>query len=425
MGMSSVSANGRQTSGRIIEIDGLRGIAIFLVILWHYFAIQTPARHGSLLAAALVSLRLTWSGVDLFFVLSGFLIGGILLDVRESTNYFSTFYRRRFFRIVPLYAVLGVLYGTALRSGGRSWGGTSGHWLFDSPIPWPAFPLFLQNVAMSVRGSFDPLVLGVTWSLAVEEQFYLTLPLLVRFVPRRRLVPVLVAIAMLAPLWRTLALCFLPRGGIVGYVSMPMRADSLLAGVFAAILIRTNDAWAMVERRRGWIKIAVLVLAAAGLCAMALNATRIGSPLMSTVGYSGIALFYALVLLLALSGPRGRLGRFLRGRWLGALGEIAYGTYLLHVAIIGICFGLIFGSAPRVTTFTEFGVTLLALAVTVVIAKASWTFFEKRMMVVGKRYSYDAPPEARSAARQPDREAPALGVARLLDDCSSPSLEAS
>ena len=423
--MSSVSANGRPTSGRIVEIDGLRGIAIFLVVLWHYFAIQTPARHGSLLAAALASLRLTWSGVDLFFVLSGFLIGGILLDVRDSANYFSTFYRRRFFRIVPLYALLGVLYATALRAGGRNWGGTSWHWLFDNPIPWSAFPLFLQNVAMSFRGSFDPLVLGVTWSLAVEEQFYLTLPLLVRFVPRKRLVHVLVAIAVLAPVWRTLSLCFLPRGGIVGYVSMPMRADSLLAGVFTAILIRTKDAWAIVEQRRGWLKVAVLVLAAAGLCAMAFNATGIGSPLMSTVGCSGLALFYALVLLLALSGPSGRLSRFLRGRWLGALGEIAYGTYLLHVAIIGICFGLIFGWSPRVTTFAEFGVTLLALAVTVVTAKASWTFFEKRMVIVGKRYSYDEPPEARSTVRQPDREAPALGVAGLLDDCSSPSLEAS
>src|SRR6266446_8851176 len=91
-------------SGRIPELDGIRGIAIGMVLIAHFFLVVS--RPGSGLAYALVPLRLDWSGVDLFFVLSGFLIGGILLDARESSNYFRVFYTRRFFRIVPLYAVL-------------------------------------------------------------------------------------------------------------------------------------------------------------------------------------------------------------------------------------------------------------------------------------------------------------------------------
>jgi hypothetical protein len=98
-----------QTS-RIPELDGLRGIAIGMVIVWHYFSTVVQASLGSSLSYLVAATRLTWSGVDLFFVLSGFLIGGILLDAREATNYFRVFYRRRFFRIVPIYAAVLLIF---------------------------------------------------------------------------------------------------------------------------------------------------------------------------------------------------------------------------------------------------------------------------------------------------------------------------
>src|SRR6267143_4059987 len=98
-----------ELSARILELDGIRGIAIGMVLVAHF--LEIVSRPGSPLAYALVPLRLTWSGVDLFFVLSGFLIGGILLDARESSNYFRVFYTRRFFRIVPIYAVLLLFVG--------------------------------------------------------------------------------------------------------------------------------------------------------------------------------------------------------------------------------------------------------------------------------------------------------------------------
>jgi peptidoglycan/LPS O-acetylase OafA/YrhL len=93
-------------AGGIPELDGLRGIAIAMVVILHYLLVTWQVRPGTPVAYALASGRLAWTGVDLFFVLSGFLIGGILADARESTNYFSVFYARRFFWIFPIYAAL-------------------------------------------------------------------------------------------------------------------------------------------------------------------------------------------------------------------------------------------------------------------------------------------------------------------------------
>src|SRR6202166_1749030 len=100
-------------SGRIPELDGLRGLAIGMVLMAHHFMIVS--RPGFALAYSLVPLRLDWTGVDLFFVLSGFLIGGILLDAPESSNYFRVFYIRRFFHSVPIYAVMAFSVGLASR----------------------------------------------------------------------------------------------------------------------------------------------------------------------------------------------------------------------------------------------------------------------------------------------------------------------
>src|SRR6202022_4240957 len=92
--------------GRIPELDGLRGVAIAMVVAHHYFLEPIQASPGTWLSHVQAVGRLAWSGVDLFFVLSGFLIGGILLDARDSPRYFGTFYRRRFARILPLYVVV-------------------------------------------------------------------------------------------------------------------------------------------------------------------------------------------------------------------------------------------------------------------------------------------------------------------------------
>jgi peptidoglycan/LPS O-acetylase OafA/YrhL len=373
---------------RIREVDGLRGAAILLVLLWHHVAILVQVPHGTMASHLLGLFRLSWSGVDLFFVISGFLIGGILIDERSSPNYLSTFYRRRFFRIVPLYAVVCTLFWAGVLLGGSSWRGRVGQELFANPPPWYSFPLFLQNAFIAFRGTFEPLPIGVTWSLAVEEQFYLTLPLLVRTLSRRRLIQVLIGFALAAPLLRTLAFFGSAHGGVAAYVLMPMRADALLAGVFAAMLVRSPQGRSLLEHRRGAFAAAALVLAGGALAMMLLGHSEDHSPVMSTVGYSWLAAFYAVSLLLAVSSPSSLFARILRARWLRGMGDIAYGTYLLHVAVLHLCFALVLGSTPRIRDRSELLVMLLSAILTVAIARLSWTQFEAKMIALGRRRVY-------------------------------------
>ncbi len=226
---------------RIRELDGLRGVAIGMVVLFHFFQNTMAFQPGSVFSYVQAGLRLSWTGVDLFFVLSGFLIGGILLDSRESTNYYSVFYKRRFFRIVPIYLVTLVL-GAALVS--LKLGPTSGplQWLTTEGAPWYAYLTFTQNFWMAHAGSVGSNGLAMTWSLAVEEQFYLTVPLYIRALSRRWLARFLVIGICSAPLLRSLLLHFGSDSSIGIYTMMLCRADALLLGVLAAVLLR-NERW--------------------------------------------------------------------------------------------------------------------------------------------------------------------------------------
>src|SRR5271156_3076565 len=141
-----------QPKARIPELDGLRGIAILLVLAYHYVSIPSGVAPTHLYQRL---FAIGWSGVDLFFVLSGFLIGGILLDVRESPNYFKSFYGRRFYRIVPLYYVWVAIYFivTSFRPSPETWRSV------------PIYALFLQNSVKINHAILGTAWLGALWSL--------------------------------------------------------------------------------------------------------------------------------------------------------------------------------------------------------------------------------------------------------------------
>ena len=215
--------------GRIPELDGLRGIAIGMVLLHHYFFQPIEAPPSTFLSYLQAAARLGWSGVDLFFVLSGFLIGGILLDARQSTNYFRVFYTRRFLRIIPIYCVF-LLLVLALSALG-TFGLTSDFsWMFDKRLPWLPHFLFLQNFWMALTTNFGALGLGVSWSLAVEEQFYVTLPPLVRFLSLRNLAFALAAGILFAPISRITLHAFAPSHLVSWYTLMPRRCPFAWSG---------------------------------------------------------------------------------------------------------------------------------------------------------------------------------------------------
>jgi peptidoglycan/LPS O-acetylase OafA/YrhL len=374
------------SSTRIPELDGLRGIAILLVLYYHQVAIPLSALPiSSSLPKPLLSLGLLgWSGVDLFFVLSGFLIGGILLDARSSPNYFKTFYIRRAYRILPLYAALLVL----LLAGGLLSTRTvhTLHPLFAGPIPWLSYATFTQNIWMAAEGSFGALFLAVTWSLAIEEQFYLTLPFAIKFVKEKRFIGLLIGVIIAAPFVRMALYRLHTSNGLAPYVLMPCRADALVLGVLAAYSLRQRRVWDflcshahLVRWAVGFLSVIVLFFAFKGYSFI--------SKQMISAGYTCMALLYASLLVLAVTQKGKLLSRFLQARPLIQIGQLAYGIYLIHEIISWFCH-VYFAFGPPRSLQAELFAELLTLPLVYCIARLSWQFFEKPMLSLGYRYKY-------------------------------------
>jgi peptidoglycan/LPS O-acetylase OafA/YrhL len=387
--------------GRIRELDGLRGAAIAMVVIFHFFQGTLVAPPGSTLAYLQAATRLSWTGVDLFFVLSGFLIGGILLDSRASTNYYSVFYKRRFFRIVPIYIVTLLL--TAVLISLKLESGTSPiKWLTTEGAPWYAYLTFTQNFWMAHAGSVGCNGLAMTWSLAVEEQFYLTVPLYIRALSRRWLARFLVIGICGAPLLRTLLLRFGSDSSIGIYTMMLCRSDALLLGVLAAVLLR-NDRWRERIRSAGiafYISIPIFLV---GLGFLTLRAWNPAASMLKTIGYTWVALFYVTILVFVLTRPDSRLTKFFRMKGLCWLGALAYGIYLFHTGVQYLLFGLILGHGATINSIPTFLVTLAAVPLTLLLAMLSWRYIEQPLIRMGRQVNFDF------GAVQP-LEAPATGV---------------
>jgi peptidoglycan/LPS O-acetylase OafA/YrhL len=400
-GMSPAEYN--KEKAHIPELDGIRGVAITLVLLFHFFLEPAVIAPGGLAWHVLAPLRIGWTGVDLFFVLSGFLIGGILLDARGSSNYFRTFYTRRFYRILPLYAVVVCLcyLQTVLLERGNA---SQFNWMLLGRLPWLSYVFFVQNFWMAARNTFGTWGLGGTWSLAVEEQFYMTLPLLIWICGPKRLRKVLVAAIIAAPIIRTFFCIGWPGKWMLAFALMPCRADALLLGVLAAIVMRTPTYRTWIENHRRVILGAIFVLLAG--CAAAIHvAPSPDNRLMQTFGYTWMALLYVLFLVYALTQKSSLISRGLRVGLLRSLGKIAYGVYLLHAYVLTLLTALISPSHPfhsfwpALDSWFQFGVTMIALLLTFGLCQLSWRYFEKPLVQIGHRskYEFDSGPNAPDA----------------------------
>lgn len=363
-----------QTS-RIPQLDGVRGLAIALVIAWHYVFLPLHDYQGSSgLHAVLASGRLTWSGVDLFFVLSGFLIGGILMDNSQAPNRFRAFYLRRAFRILPIYLlVCGAVEFCfwAARFHERS-------------MPWYSYLTFTQNFWMSRQNTFVPL-LSYTWSLAVEEQFYLTLPWMIFFLSRRTLVNILILTVVIAPIARVLA--FSLGVGYVGvHVLSLTRADALAFGVLAAAAVRHQPTIDFLARDK-WKFRLVALLPCSLLVIATIKDWQLGSLYMALYGYSALALSYFLLILDLMVFPDSTLARVFRNGKLRWLGTISYAGYLFHQVVNLLCDRVIRMGHPGL--FWTLISALIATAITLGLAQLSWTHFESKLVGYARRFSYD------------------------------------
>lgn len=373
---------------RIPELDGLRGVAILLVILCHYVGNPEHSALGFWPHRFLLAFTVGWSGVDLFFVLSGFLIGGILLDAHNSPHYFRAFYMRRVFRILPIYYLWILLFAaTAVLAlaflPGRLPLASSD--LLRIPVQL----LFLQNIFIGMP-HFTWIWFVVTWSLAIEEQFYLLAPPLIRFLSRRRLVTILLATIVLAPFLRFLLFRYWAPGTYLCAYLMPCRADALSCGILLAVAWR--DA-----RVREWLRThaallrRVLVAASFGVGVLLWWLAHPINAVTVTIGYTWLALFYSALLLTVVSQPEGWLAAVMRWRFLGWLGGISYCVYLLHDAFNFFAHGVFFHAIPQLQTLPELAVSVLALSATLGAASLSWRYFEKPLIRRGHQYSYEAP----------------------------------
>lgn len=350
--------------GRIRQLDGVRGIAVLLVLV-HNTDLY-PSLHLGFVA------RNGWMGVDLFFVLSGFLITGILWDSKREENYFRNFYVRRALRILPLYysalVFMFVLVPLVVPSERAS--------IFNArSAPWWAYPLFLQNFLVRVPTNATGL-LAVTWSLAVEEQFYVIWPLVVRVCGAVALRRLAVGILCLSPVLRIV----LGSHGVLLYSNPLCRLDGLMAGALLALLVRSHSFDGSRFVPRAWI-----VFGAAG----ALAVWSDQHPLRWIV-FSFVAFAAAAFVFLALFSRQEWLRTILASRFLVFTGGISYGIYILEKIPLDVVEKVHLGAFPL-------PVFLAATATTYLLALASWSFLEKPFLRLKRHWivrgSYDRRPD--------------------------------
>jgi len=363
----------------IPALDGIRALAILLVVPHNVDMANAP--YPAYLYPIATVLHAGWIGVQLFFVLSGFLITGKLLDSRGADNYFRGFFGKRVLRIFPLYyAVLCIAFVIAPRflTMPEQLHASESHeiWLW----------LFVANWTEPFTG----VVYGFAhfWSLCVEEQFYLLWPLVVLLCGPRTLVKVCVATAVVALVVRcALVAAHFPHEAL--YLFTVCRMDALTLGAAAAALIRIPEAAAALRRlapRLTWVTVALLVATAAGTRAFAMYDVS-----TQTIGYTLLSLTFMLVMLLTVVPTTGATGwtmRVLSTTPLRLIGRYSYGMYVLHYPIhmfLGV--PLLGRLAPQPTPWESLAYAAVITLVSFLLAALSYEFFERHMLKLKTRFT--------------------------------------
>jgi peptidoglycan/LPS O-acetylase OafA/YrhL len=355
----------------IAELDGLRGIAIIIVVFFHYWTMAiVPFGKASKLIIGFSSLF--WSGVDLFFVLSGFLIGGILIRNKLSPNYFKTFYIRRFTRIFPIYFLSISLFFICKNIPFFAQIPD----LINSPIPiWP-FGLFIQNFFI-IPDNLTPAWLVPTWSLAIEEQFYLCIPLIIFLFPPKKL-PFFIAFIIVIAIG--IKIYF---GRSISDFYTPDRYIGLLLGILIAFFFNHKTYWNwMLTKKRIWSWISILVFVL-GVWIIKLDKYNI------VFVFVWLALFYSFILIMLLSNKMNLFSRFCNQNWLKTWGKYSYGIYIIHIPVFYLINFIIFNETKLVINdYSDLFKPIVSVLVTFLIAYISYNIFEKKCLNFGKQFNY-------------------------------------
>jgi peptidoglycan/LPS O-acetylase OafA/YrhL len=353
----------------MIQLDTLRTLAVAGVALQHW----VPERF---------QLGLPWGvGVILFFVISGFLITGILLDCRwpalvenpQKALSLRQFYIRRFLRIFPLYyTVLLILfifnaipvretifwhlcYGTNFYFLNRGWQGSIGHF----------------------------------WSLSVEEQFYVVWPFLILFVPRKRLLPLVAGVVLLSPAYRILVSLFWPSIKLPGILVFA-NFDSLGLGALLALIRHSKVAFHPAKWLIRHTNAILWFSLSAYVCIYVVQHTSLNSIWIGAFEYTFLSAFFACAVQAVSGGICGIGGKILEFRPFLYLGKISYGLYVFHGLIMPALKTVILPIVPglsRVWDFLPCRITLAALS-TVAISAFSWHLFERPINNLRQKFPY-------------------------------------
>jgi peptidoglycan/LPS O-acetylase OafA/YrhL len=370
---------------RTFELDGVRGWACLSVIIAHCVTgLMHPSRGSILAFVQEKTLNVSLGGVDLFFVLSGFLIGGILIDSKDKPNYFSNFWIRRIGRIFPVAYLLLATYCVALWLTQHLHVTMFDDWVLAEPRPplW-TFATFTQSIPIAFGGFGGPRWMAPTWSLAIEEQFYFIFPFAVYFLSRRNLTIFVIAGLIFAPLMRDILLRVFGYW-YAPYVLLPSRVDNLMFGVGVALIVRNRAAIEFAKRWQPVLDAIAFAILVAFMKWMYFNWWPLNQTLM--------ALMWAIVILRIFTVERSIFNRIWLNRTLAKIGLISYALYMYHQAVNGLFHQIIFGHEPRVDSLAEFAVSIAVMATAIGLATLSYRYYEKPIRtfaqdLAGKRSS--------------------------------------
>jgi peptidoglycan/LPS O-acetylase OafA/YrhL len=370
-------------------LDGVRGLAILMVVLSHGFEANVDSS-GVLVKAISALFFYGRFGVDLFFVLSGFLITGILVDTREDSHYFRRFLGRRALRILPLY--YGVLFILILLTLPLHM-----HWNGMLPL----LLTYTQNFrpfAIEKLAPIPSIGLFHFWSLAVEEQFYLVWPLVVFFVRSRRALLWVIALGSLSALVLRIGLLRMGVPWLVIHVITPTRADALLIGGALALALR-SPFWPRLQRIAPFAFLLLLPL-------LFIPDSWLPGPLIG-LRETPTALCFAALIAWSLR-PASLIRPFMENKALRFLGKYSYGIYVIH-AIVLTMFSPPLRAFLRSTTSNKLvavaGSGLICLTLSVFLAYLSFNLYEKRFLRLKRHFEYDPVPPSEAASH------PSLAVA--------------
>ncbi len=381
-------------------LDGVRGLAILLVMFSHFIVVggntEITDSTSPFLKHFYQLLTSGFLGVDLFFVLSGFLITGILVDAKARTHYFRTFYMRRALRIFPLYySLLAIAYiseavffpvHSAQLSGADS--------------PW-WYWLYASNIGIACKGTWlaSPtwIDLGHFWSLAVEEQFYMVWPLVVFLVPARWLGWLSLALVITSPTVGNLVRHHVTdtisthadvgtakkAGDLAAYTSTLARVGLLAGGAWLSLMWRRPKA-------KEWIqKLALPVVIVSGIYLLYACIYR---DKISTAE-PAIVCFTACVAVAAGAGGQSLLLKFFSGAFLRWMGKYSYGIYVYHHALHAVWIRFIWETIVKPLVGGGWAgtilYTLIATAASLGLAYLSWHLFEARILALKRYFSYE------------------------------------